>query len=210
MNYDDPVIFDFETTSLDLQTCEVIQIAALAPKSNDKFEVKIEFDINKAEKSALDVNGYSRKVWKEEAISRRDGFEKFFKFLKTHASEKKMSKRNNPFYVAVGMGFNVVKFDMAILVRLAELYRMFIPMDYRPYDILQLALWELPGLESYSLKSVAEYFKCYRENHHEALADVETTADVAACLLYDSENPKDNLKWVKRRYRRMVARREEE
>lgn len=208
MDYFDPVIFDLETTGPDPNECKIIQIAALAPLSNDKFEVKLEFDPSKAEPEALEKNSFDLDVWDKEAVDPKTALEMFGQFLRDHTSQQRVSARGSMFRLALGMGYNILRFDMVLIHRYFHDYQMFLSMDYRTFDVMQLALWHLSGLESYSLVNVAKHLQCYRKGAHDALTDVEITADVAATLLaYDDEHNNDPLKWVRRRLRMIKRRR---
>jgi DNA polymerase III alpha subunit (gram-positive type) len=205
LDYKNPIIFDLETTSIDPQSCEIIQIAALAPLSNDKFEVKVKFKESFADPKALEQNSWSRKVWHNEAVPPNKAREQFTEFIRKHATQERISKRGNIFHVAVGMGYNIVRFDSIILQRWYKDESLFLPMDFRMLDVLQLALWEEPGLESYKLGDIAKELDCLREDSHDAMVDVEMTADVAAILL-NQDREWLNLKWVKRRLRQIDRR----
>ena len=192
-----PVIFDFETTSLDTRRCQIIQIGALAPLSNERFEAKIKFDVKAADPEALKVNSYKKKVWKREAISHKKARKRFIKFLKNHTSLKRTSKRGNPYQVVAGMGHGVAHFDWPILQRWFEDGDLFLPIDRRLYDTTQLVLWTVLGLESYSLSNIAAELGVARDGAHDAIVDCEMTADIAAILLKrQGDCP---YKWVKRR-----------
>ena len=204
VHYNNPVIFDLETTDLH-RDCQIIQVAALAPLSNKRFEAKIKFDVKSANPEALKINHYSKKVWKREAVSHKKARKRFHKFLEKHASLKRTSKRGNTYWVAAGMGNGVSHFDFPLIKKWFEDGDIFLPMERRVFDISQLAMWTAPDLESYSLSNLAEALGVAREGAHSAIVDCEMSADVAAQLL--NQMGAWHLKWVKRRLGQIQRRR---
>src|SRR5256885_558525 len=84
------VFFDLETTGLDPQRHEVMQIAAIAVDEHlrvrEEFEVKVRISGRRVPKSLLLLTRFDPERWKREAVSPRLAALRLAKFLKKHAS----------------------------------------------------------------------------------------------------------------------------
>ena len=195
--YKNPVVFDFETSGLDPNKHEIIQVAMGAPHTGQEIEYKLEFDMDKADPEALKINGYNEKDW-ESALSQQKGITTFNMFLNKHKTLKRISKRGNTYWVAALMGYNINAFDMKFLEAWKNKFDKFISADFRTFDVYSLALWLVPELDGYKLEQMAEYFGCHKEGAHDAMVDVNMTADVAACLI-DFIGLDTGYEWIEKR-----------
>lgn len=183
INYDNVVFYDLETSGLDERYNEIIQIAAYAPLTGKELDIKVKFDISKADPKALEINHYNENAgdWLN-AYDSTEARVEFTRFIKEHATLKRIAKvSGRPWYTAAVAGHNINKFDDKWMEVWYE--DKFRPFEYRTYDTLTLALWVLPNRESYQLGDLAEYFGISTENAHDALADVKMNAKVCAKLL---------------------------
>jgi DNA polymerase III epsilon subunit-like protein len=182
------VVTDIETGGLDLDH-PIIQIAAIAylPQTGetlDTLNIKIEFDEADCDPEALKINHYSPELWQDDAIPLKNALGLLAAFYKKYAQTTRTSKKGFRYQVALGAGYNS-HFDADRLFHNARKFDIFLPVDPRFLDVLQLALWKL-RLEGYKLTQVAEYFKLDTTNAHDALADVRLTIRVMEELLnYD-------------------------
>ncbi len=202
------VFYDLETSGTNNTIHEIIQIAAQAYDitfpvkdiriSNwrllDQIEMKLLFDVNKADPQALNVNCYDEDTWNKESISQKDGYKKFNKFIKRFADVKRISKRTGkPFYCVRTGGHNIIKFDDPF-IRQAwyAKFKEFCPIDYQQiYDTLQLSLWTYSGLkykqhtqpENFKLCTLCESLNIELDNAHDALSDITANVQLAKALL---------------------------
>ena len=200
MNFNELVFVDLETSGLDPEQHDIIQIAAIDVMSGDQFNALLNFKVCNASEEALKVNHYDPERWAEEAVSQRRAYVEFHEFLLKHAKQQRRNRKTGDLYnVAVLAGHNLEKFDMRFLqnweARMKGLIVGRLPMDYACYDTLQLARWLLPGREGYRLDDLVQYFeiKMDRKNH-DAMNDVEANILVAAKLI--KKLPSLNPKWV--------------
>lgn len=182
IHFDSPIFFDLETSGLDWNKHEIIQIAAIHPESGDSFELKIQFDLSKASKEALEINHYSPDEWKD-AVSQEEACQQFAKFLRNHRSVEKLSKKGGIYKVAMLAGYNCNGFDRFFILEWFKKFNTFMPADYRMYDAYPLSMFLLPNMENYKLMDVAKELELNIDNAHDATADTQMTIDVCACLL---------------------------
>jgi DNA polymerase III alpha subunit (gram-positive type) len=199
MNYENPVFFDVETSGLDWKKHEIIQLAAYAPATEEYFNEYIQFDVSKADKTALEINHYNEELWKKKAIDKVSACSKFRDFLCGHKSVERISKKNKKYAVAVLSGHCAAKFDMPFLVEMFQDCNEFLPADFRCYDTMQLALWGLHDLTDYTLEGLTKYFDISymtAVHFHDARTDARYNATVAAYLLRSLRAPMPG--WAKK------------
>ena len=109
------VFFDLETGGLEPGVHPIIQFAAVAVDENfhtlEELELKLRFDIGVCTGEALEVNSFDPDVWEKQAIDPRAAMVAITSFLKRHNTVKLISKRGNPYYVALMVGHNASNFD---------------------------------------------------------------------------------------------------
>jgi DNA polymerase III epsilon subunit-like protein len=172
------VVTDIETGGLELHH-PIIQIAAIATLKGvevDSFECKIEFDPEECEAEALTINHYSPEAWLD-AIPMKEAISRLAIFYKKYAQTTRKSKKGWKYQVAIGAGYNS-HFDTDRLFYRARGLGIFLPVDPRFLDVMQLALWKL-HLTGYKLTDIATHFSIPTDNAHDALADVRLTL---ACM----------------------------
>lgn len=185
------VFFDLETSGLNPQKHEIIQIAAVA--LNDDFKeidrfgpLRLKFNIDAASPEALKINHYDAALW-EDAISQKQLVGDFSNFLKKHSTVKMISRAGNPYFVAQLAGHNIARFDIPFLLETFVCAGRFCPIRMIGLDTLQLAAWRffksdrMP--ENLRLDTLAEYFGvAFQGEAHDAMADVLANIEIAKLL----------------------------
>ena len=184
-------VFDLELDSLRSDgTEQITQIAAIARRNGevvDSFNVRVQFDVARADKEALEITGYSPEKWAH-ALIPKNACIRFGDWLKKHASIEKIAKSGKPYRVAQGCGYNAASFDFPRLQTFFQNHGQFLPMDYGVLDVLHLARWffrlsDGPKPDNLKLGTLAGFLGVPLDNAHDALADVHATANVAAVLI---------------------------
>lgn len=163
-----PLIFlDLETTGLDVQKHEIIEIGAIRVNSQKPFEIEEELSlkiiplhIESADKEALKIVGYSDESW-QEAIP----LEKALQILENFSKQGVMT------------GFNV-SFDWAFLHKAYSCIGKEEPFHYHRLDVLSMAYLQLfnkKNIKKFSLSVICDELKVPRGNKHHALVDAKAT-----------------------------------
>lgn len=185
------VFYDLETAGLKVSDA-VIQIAAVAVDDESfeelaEFEVKLRFDLTKADPAALKVNGWTEERWasaKDELQALKD----FGQFLSQHATVQLMSKNQRPYKVARLGGHNICGFDNDRIMAAFRRNDLFFPGAFSGcLDTLHGAAWffqqqkDAPKPSALKLTALAQHFGIgfTGEGAHEALADVRMSIALA-------------------------------
>lgn len=197
------IVWDLETSSVDPNTCDVFQIAALAVDPiklqiipNSTFNVWVKPDDVEKEgyyeqyKSTIDWHAKNFHCTAEvfldkikNATPEKLAWEQFTQYLSQyHDRQNNQNFHSSP----IPAGYNIINFDMKIVERLARKYKctqkdgsqnIFYARDIR--DILHIvSLWLSPldEVKSYSMDNIRDYFGLTRDGGHEAMKDVEDEA----------------------------------
>lgn len=180
------VFVDVESSSL-AENCDIIQLAAIAVDDDgnevEAHEWKLLFDENKADPKALELNHYDAVAWDNGGLFPEEACPLFAAMCKKFASIDMVSKRTGkPYRVARLAGYNSATFDGPRIQAMFKRMNLFLPAHPITLDVLQLALWTLPGLPDYKLGTVCEHLGIPLPGAHDALADVRATAEVARLL----------------------------
>lgn len=174
---DRPLIFlDIESTGLEIQKHEIIQIGALKTSSKkpfkivDQLNIKIKPErIDLADKDALKIVGYTEAGW-EGAITLQEALKILDKF-------------------AVGgiiVGYNV-NFDWAILNQNYHKLGRIDPFYYHRVDVMSMAYFKffpIKTIKRFSLGEICSYLKIKRDAAHDALDDARVTYLVFKKLMH--------------------------
>ena len=169
----DLVFVDVETTGLDPDHHELIEVAAVRVHPHtleplDHLSLRVVPDrLGDADPRALEVNGYNEADWRD-AVSLGNALRRLAPLLEG----------------AVVAGHNVA-FDWAFLVRgFARAGVPLPPVDYHRVDTASLAWPLVSGAEttSLSLDAVCAALGLSRPSPHRALADAMAALEVARCL----------------------------
>lgn len=184
------ILFDLETSGLDSRKHEIIQIAAAAYSISrgeliDEFATNVAFDVKRAEPRALEVNGYDPARW-EGAPTCFEALDRWSRWLRPHCAIRKFSERaRREYYVALGAGYNAVKFDYPWIMQKSKDLGLFIPLDPKILDVMQLALW-INRLNGAQLEDDKQVTVCAHHGisyeAHTALGDVRGMAELINAL----------------------------
>ena len=192
------VFYDIETSGLVPNKHDIIQIAAIAfsiESGNwhelEEFEIKLEFDLEKADPEALENNCYNKEVWEKEAMTQKRAIRVFSDFLGKHSDVKRVGKKSGKaFFCCRTAGHNIKNFDDPFVRAFFKRMDIFCPMDFmEAYDTIQLALWKF-GLrmtgsapKNYQLRTLCNKLGVPLENAHEALSDIRANSELAKAIL---------------------------
>lgn len=162
----DYIILDLETSSLDVHSCDILEVGAIKIKDGkiiDSFSslVRPVSDINQ---EALNVNKLDLSEL-ETAPADDVVIPDFFRFLGNNEIK----------------GYNIDRFDWPILKRYALKYNY--PLDNLVDDILLLARQKLHFLPNRNLSTVASYLKIDSSKAHRAIEDCEITLNAYLKIL---------------------------
>lgn len=159
-------VIDIETTGLEYQKSEIIELAAArieGGKTTESYNVLINTH-QLLPDLIVNLTGISQELH-DAGIEKRAALEGFFQFVKT-----------DPLVV------HNVEFDVPFINHHAQL--LFIPHLANPLlCTLKLSRKLIPGLYSYKLSKVAEHFRIPTPVLHRAAADVEITGAIWLKLL---------------------------
>ncbi len=164
---------DIETTGLNLQTNEIIEIGCVLTDSDleiiEEFEFKIKpKHIESADKVSMKVNHYNEADW-ELAYTLEDAMEIFAEKVKD----------------AIMVGQNVV-FDASFLEYAFLNTKIKNPMHYHRLDTISIAWAKLhndPKLERFSLREMCLRFGIEHKNQHTGLGDARATYELYKKLM---------------------------
>lgn len=162
----DYIILDLETSSLDVHSCDILEVGAIKIKDGkiiDSFSslVRPVSDINQ---EALNVNKLDLSEL-ETAPADDVVIPDFFRFLGNNEIK----------------GYNIDRFDWPILKRYALKYNY--PLDNLVDDILLLARQKLHFLPNRNLSTVASYLQIDSFKAHRAIEDCEITLNAYLKIL---------------------------
>jgi len=179
------VIFDVESTGLDVTKDEVIQIAAVelvAGKLGKSFERFI-LPINSVADS-VHVHGFCDEYLQEVGEEANQVFTDFLKFIDG----------------AILVGHNVL-YDLTIVS--SHMKRVGLNFDHhdRFYDTLDITRRLYPGLENYKLETLSRYIGTDWEPTHNAMDDILATQEILVksmpLLLEQSEGRQNVIKYYR-------------
>lgn len=163
------VVYDLETTGLDVERDGAVQIAAV---KIDRKGIKQEFlaYLNPAipmDGDAVKTHGFTEEFLKAHATPSKEAYEKFREFTKG----------------AVLLGHNNLQFDRSIVRR--ELRELHLPPleIVGEYDTLALAKLFYPRFRNYKLSTLCEAFGIVNERAHDASSDIAATQKAFFYLL---------------------------
>lgn len=204
------LIFDLETTGLELRGSAIVQIGFMVVDVyyNGKHVIK-------ARDSTHCYPELSEVAWNSELVNKALSINKSSReFLKDKPKEKdvvnaflRILREYSPNYI---VGQNILAFDLPILCyRLDKIEKQSEDLKYvrfnhdiKFYDTKLLAFkaFKKGEIENHKLQTLATHFKIKNENAHNALSDVETTWKVFKKLKKKTNNFKGfnlngALKW---------------
>jgi DNA polymerase III alpha subunit (gram-positive type) len=187
------VTFDLETTGLDTEHDEIIQIGAVAwvletGEVLGTFETKIlptAYGCQGLAKQQAEgfKNSYDSELWKAKGVPLALALQRFAGWVRKYCDWSRKSAKGNTYYTVQGMGHNAVKFDFPFLSRCCQQLNIFLPIDYRVWDTLQWAYvyYSVTGKEppeNYKLGTLCAALEVPLTDAHDALSDVYATAGI--------------------------------
>ncbi len=166
----DIVIYDTETTGLDLGKDQIIQIAAIRMDADgnivDRLN-KLVIPTVPISKGALATHHISMEDIRVHGIEARDALEQFRQFTDGK----------------VLVGHNSIRFDLPLIQR--QLTDCGLPeLNIRGhYDTMMIAKQFMPASKNYKLATLIEPFGIVNKKAHDAMSDIETTGELLYCLI---------------------------
>ncbi len=166
------VFFDIETTGLDPEMDDIIEIAAVISKNGvilDEYQCLVKTDKTLSPR-ITEITNITQKMLDDEGINIDDALRGFLEF----AGDRPLA------------GQNIINFDMKFLqIQLQR--RLKTSIHNKLIDTLLIARVMIKKLKSYTLSNIGEYLGIYvdKEKLHRALNDVKLNAEVyrRMCLL---------------------------
>lgn len=222
INYNKICVFDFETDGSDPSVCSPVQLAAvmvdpikldIIPSSDFNVTFKPEVIEKDPEyEYTTDVVDFHAKVsgcskadimerWRNNP-AQEHSWKMFVDYLDKYHSR---SSRKSQFSAPIAAGYNIYRFDLPIMNRIAVKYGntnkeggngIFFPRDV--IDIINLMFYwfEQNGeLKSYSLDSVRDYFGISKEGAHDAIKDVKDSAEIMIRFMKLHRRLANNIKF---------------
>lgn len=195
-----PIVFvDTETTGLDPEQDQPIQIAAIATTGFPHFaeisrinikvtpEPKPKHRLLEGIKAGVIPVQYSDEEWTD-SIGIREAALKFQAFIQPYKWISMTSKAGNTYTVAQVGGHNV-NFDVDMLMSMGKRASVFMPFSFRGFDTLQYALnvdmFMNQSRPSYRLGELCNAYGIPLIHAHDALDDIEATVELAKALTHE-------------------------
>jgi len=207
MNFQKILVYDFETDSPNPQTCNPVQLASIVVNPRTlQIEKDSAFNsvmcptelINDEAKyiqehgNTIDWHARQRNCTPEDIVqswksapSEKDVYDSFKSYLLQYHSR---TKRKCKFSAPIKAGYNIIRFDNIIMERLCKKYgdldkdrdmTLFYPRDQIDAMMLVFNWFEnMNEPKSYSMDILRPFFGIAEEGAHDALKDVEDTAEL--------------------------------
>lgn len=199
-------VFDLETDGTNPDVCSPVQIAAImvdplkleiVPDSEFNITLKPEsLEENPKycydDSDVLDFHAKVRGVTKAEILESWHKNQKQEQAWKMLVSYLQMyhtrSTKKNCFSAPIAAGYNINRFDLPIINRLSRKYKtvnkenrtdLFYPRDV--LDVMNIIFYWFENnneLKSYTLDNLRDYLGLSKDNAHDALKDVQDTAEI--------------------------------
>ena len=193
-----PLIFlDVETAGGDPRRHPIIQAAAIAVdpglRVEAELEMKLQFDLRRANKSSLRGAHYQARLWREAAVSPLLGARQLARFVRAHAP--RLGAAGPPFRGVQFVAHNAA-FDSPFVQAWFRRQRVYLPVQVPWLCTLQRARWyfaerpQLPPPSSFRLAALCQYFEIpfHAADSHHALGDARAMLALYRRLAEHSEN----------------------
>lgn len=210
-NFQKLCVFDLETDGVNPDKCSPVQIAAIIVDpmkleivKNSEFNINLKpevlqdnADYDYSDSDVLDFHAKVRNSTKAEILKSWSGYQKQDNGWKAFVSYLDMyhtrSDKKSCFSAPIAAGYNINRFDLRIIDRLSVKYNnvnkegrssLFYPRDV--LDLMNVMFYWFEGsneLKNYTLDHVREYFGLSTEGSHDALKDVQDTAELVIRFL---------------------------
>lgn len=179
------LVFDFETGSTDVNTTDVLEIAALCinPKTlniipNSEFQCLVKpKDWKNVQDEALKVNNLTKEKVEKEGLELKVAWQSFTDYIQNWNYKK------NKWSAPIACGMNIKGFDIPIFNRVCS--ELGSPKDLffgrNSIDVLDLCFYWFNNLSEpakYNMDALRDFFGISKDGAHRALKDVEDTAAI--------------------------------
>lgn len=158
------VVFDTETSGLDVENDDIIQIAAIeligGKPTGKEFEIYMQ--TNKDLSDSSKIHNITNDYLEINGINSKDGLSNFKEFVDE----------------AILIGHNIKKFDLKILNSNLSRHSINLPKIVATYDTLEFAKRVYPTLNDYTLSGLINKLQLTGKNSHNALDDVRANANL--------------------------------
>lgn len=222
INYNKICVFDFETDGTDTSLCSPVQLAAiiidpikLEIVDNSEFNIHFKPEVLESDPKyeyttdVVDFHAKAQGCSKADIMNRwlsypsqEHSWKMFVDYLdKYHTRASKKSQFSAP----IAAGYNIYRFDLPIIDRLSQKYgntnkenksNIFFPRDV--IDILNLVFYWFEHnneLKSYTLDSVRDYLGISKEGAHDALKDIQDSAEILIRFMKLHRRLSNNIKF---------------
>lgn len=199
-------VFDFETDGSNPDKCSPVQLSALMvdpvkleiikdSQFNVNFKPEVldkDPDYAYGDSDVLDFHSKVRGCSKEKILeswkqypSQEQGWKSFVSYLDMYHTR---SEKKSCFSAPIAAGYNINRFDMRIIERLSLKYNnlnkegrssLFFPRDV--VDLMNLVFYWFESnneIKNYTLDTLRDYLGISKEGAHDAIKDVEDTANI--------------------------------
>ncbi len=171
------VVYDTETTGLDLQKDEPVQISAVRLGKNGEITATLDILIEPTVpigQGAMDTHGFTLEYIRENGgVSLGEALERFAAFVKD----------------SILIGHNNFGYDKPLLSRLLKEEGLPPLQVVAEYDTLPIAKQFYPQLVNYKLERLCEAFGVVNECAHNALGDITATGKCLYAMLREKVQP---------------------
>lgn len=185
------IVFDTETTGLDTQFDDIIQIAAAeivdGVATGNTFEVYLRSTKSLSDSSK--IHGITVDILNEKGCKPSDGLRRFAEFVRGD----------------VVVGHNVENFDMPMLLSNMRRHAVNWIHPTSIYDTLNLSRQQYPKLKNHKLATLIHELKLNGKNTHNALDDVLATVELVKRLAADSMQLYDARQNFLKSYRKFLS-----
>ena len=188
MNYNNILCFDTETTGIDTNTAQIVQIGAVAIDGrrleiipNSEFNILVKplygeeaakAGLQELTDGAIRVHGKTHEILEKEGVSLETALSNFELYTQSYASGKGLWKR------PIAAGYNIINYDMPILRRVGS--SVFHPTCM--LDVMQIMFMFFENDKNVSSLSADNLIRGHmgysKGQAHDALGDVIMTAEV--------------------------------
>lgn len=187
-------IVDTETTGLDPEYHEVIEIAAIICDDNLDTIAKTSFrvhpeNLERASKNALEINKYNPRTWNPDFMDHEKAYRYLNVFISTHIGDSD--------FILFGQN---IPFDKKFLVEGYKRAGVPCLIDVPTADLMEVAkVWSKirnKRLVRYSLGYLADFVGVVNENPHAAEADAITTLEILKWFVNDLKKDSKHVKRI--------------
>lgn len=217
-------VFDLETDGANPDICSPVQVAALMIDpinleiiKDSKFNISLKPEAidnnpeyNYEDSDVLDFHAKVRSCSKEDILNswkayqkQEQGWKMFVSYLEMY--HIRSNSKKSCFSAPIAAGYNIFRFDLRIIDRLSKKYNnlnkegrtsLFYPRD--TLDVMNIVFSWFEGnseLKNLTLDHIRDYLGIDKQGSHDALKDVEDTANILIRFLKLHRNMSTKIKF---------------